>query len=218
MTVLPFDVPVVPDQPEAQDWVLEELSKPQYQAARPTLWDQLIDGLIEWITSFQIGTVQGPPAFGLGIVIVLVAAALVVALIVFGRPRLNKRSKVSGSIFGDDDVRTAAQLRDAAARAAAAGDWASAITELFRSIARNLSEREMLITFPGTTAHEFGVRGGRLFPDHTDALSAAAASFDRVRYLGGAGSREEYEQVAALERALRNARPALDPALSAVSG
>ena len=31
---VPFDVPVVPDQPEGQDWVIEELSKPQYQAAR----------------------------------------------------------------------------------------------------------------------------------------------------------------------------------------
>ncbi len=160
--------------------------------------------------SFQIGGVQGPPAFGLGVVIVLVVAALIIALLVFGLPRLNRRSKVAGAIFGDEDDRTAAAAADVAARAAAKEDWATAITELFRSIARNLAEREMLITFPGTTAHEFGSSGGRLFPAHADDLRKAAASFDDVRYLGGSGSREEYEQVDRLERAFRTARPAID--------
>jgi hypothetical protein len=218
VTVLPFDVPVVPDQPEGQDWVIQELSKPQYQAARPTLWDQILDAILNWLGSFQIGGVQGPPAFGLGIVILLVVAALVVAILVFGLPRLNRRSKVAGAIFGEDDLRTAAQLRDVAARAAAAGDWATAITELFRSIAKNLAEREMLITFPGTTAREFGARGGRLFPAHAADLASAAASFDGVRYLGAAGSREEYERVDRLERAIRAAKPALDPADAVVAG
>lgn len=207
LPVLPFDVPVVPDQPEGQDWVLEELAKPQYQAARPTLWDIIIDAILDWLGSFQIGGIQGPPAFGLGVVIVLAVAALVIALVVFGLPRLNRRSKVAGGLFGDDDERTAAELRDVAAKAAAAGDWVTAITELFRSIARNLAEREMLITFPGTTAHEFGESGGRLFPSYADDLRTAAASFDGVRYLQGIGSREEYEQVDRLERALRTAKP-----------
>lgn len=210
MIALPFDVPVVPDQPEGQDWVIQELSKPQYQAARPTLFDQIIDAFLKWLQSLRIGGVEGPPAFGLGIVIVILVGALIIALVVFGLPRLNRRSKVAGAIFGDDDDRSAAQLRDVAARAAANGDWATAITELFRSIARNLAEREMLISFPGTTAHEFGESGGRLFPTHAGDLRTAAASFDAVRYLGGNGSRDEYEQVDRLERALRSAKPAVD--------
>jgi hypothetical protein len=213
MIWLPFDVPVVPDQPEGQDWVIEELSKPQYQAARPTLWDQIIDWILRWLGSFQLPTGEGgpgTPTFGLGVVIVIVVAALIIALLVFGLPRLNRRSKIGGGIFGDEDDRSAAELRDVAARAAAVGDWATAITELFRSIARNLAEREMLISFPGTTAHEFGNSGGALFPAHADALRTAAASFDEVRYLGGSGSREEYEQVDRLERALRSARPVVD--------
>lgn len=210
MILLPFDVPVVPDQPEGQDWIIEELSKPPYQAARPTLWDQIIDAFFDWLNSFQIGGVGGPPAFGLTALIVVAIVALIIAILVFGLPRLNRRSAVDGALFGDEDNRTAAQLRDVAARAAAAGDWATAITELFRSIARNLAEREMLISFPGTTAREFGASGGRLFPAHADDLRRAAASFDEVRYLGGSGSREEYEQVDRLERALRTARPAVD--------
>lgn len=202
------DVPVVPDQPEGQDWVIQELSKPQYQAARPTLFDQIVNAILDWLLGFRIGGIEGPPALGILVVILLVAAAVVAAVLIFGLPRLNRKSAVSGALFGEDDQRTAAQLRDVAARAAAAGDWATAITELFRSIAKNLAEREMLVSFPGTTAREFGVRGGDLFPAHADALTAAAAAFDSVRYLGGTGSRDEYEQVDRLERSLRTARPA----------
>lgn len=204
----PFEVPVEPDQPEGQEWVIQELSKPQYQAARPTLFDEIVRSILDWLGSIRLGGLEGPPALGLLIALVLIVAAVAIGILVFGLPRLNRRSQVAGALFGDDDARSAAQLREDAARAAARGDWPTAIAELFRSVARNLAERELLTTFPGTTAQEFGRRAGGMFPGQAEALRAAAATFDQVRYLGGAGSREDYERLLALERALRTAGPA----------
>ncbi|MFZ2964056.1 MAG: DUF4129 domain-containing protein, partial [Rhodoglobus sp.] len=125
----PFDVPVDPEPPEATEWLIEELAKPVYQAAQPTLFDRVAKAIGDWLNSLQFGSVEGPPAFGLGLVAVLVVAALVVAFLIFGMPRLNRRSAVTGALFGDDDDRTAARIRQDAEAAARRGDFGTAIAE-----------------------------------------------------------------------------------------
>ena len=213
MTVaLPLDVPVDPDAPEATQWLLDELSKPQYQAAQPTLFDRIAKAVSDWLNSLQLGSAEGPPALGLGVIILLVVAALVVAFLIFGLPRLGRRSRVTGSLFGEDDARTAARMRLEAERAAADGDYSGAVLEMFRAIARGLAERTIVTTTPGTTAHGFAVRAGVVFPEFSAGLTEAAASFDGVRYLGRTATREQYAAIADLERELRGARVPLTTA------
>ena len=207
---LPLDVPVDPDAPEATRWLLDELSKPQYQAAEPTLFDRIAKAVSDWLSSLQLGSAEGPPALGLGVIILIVVAALVVAFLIFGLPRLNRRSRVTGSLFGEDDARTAARMRLDAERAAADGDYTGAVLEMFRAIARGLAERTIVTTTPGTTAHGFAVRAGTVFPAHAAALTDAAASFDGVRYLGRTATQEQYTAIAGLERDLRGARVQLE--------
>lgn len=207
-----LDVPVDPDPPEATEWLIEELAKPVYQAAQPTLFDRIAKAIGDWLDSLQFGSVEGPPALGLGFVVVLVAAALVVAFLIFGMPRLNRRSTVAGALFGDDDDRTAARMRQDAEAAARRGDFGTAIAEMFRAIARGLAERAILTTNPGTTAHAFAARAGRTFPALAGRLGDSAAAFDDVRYLGRQGSEEAYRAIAALESELRAARANLEPA------
>lgn len=206
LAVWPVDVPVDPDRPEAHRLLQEELAKAEYQRAKPTWWDQLVGSFTDWLNSLSVGNAQGPPAFGLLVVLVIVIAVLVVAFLVFGLPRLNRRSTVTGSLFGDDDERSAAQMRSAAEAAASRNDWATAIAEMFRSIARGLAERTILSTSPGTTAHAFAGRAAKVFPQQFDELSAAAAAFDEVRYLGRPGSADQYQVVDQLERRLRAAK------------
>ncbi len=201
-----YDVPVDPDVEQAKDWLIQELSGPQYQAARPTLFDRLAQAFWDWLNSLQIGTVEGPPAFGLGIVLVLVVAAIVVALLVFGVPKLNRRSSVTGALFGEDDERDAASMRRDAQAAAARSDWSTAIAEMFRAIARGLAERGLVSTTPGTTASGFASRAGEVMPSLSGQLVASSTAFDEVRYLGRDGTREQYEQVAALEAEARRAK------------
>ena len=207
------EVPVDPEAPEAREWLIQELSKPEYQEAKPTWIDLLVNAFWEWIQSLQFGEVQGPPALGLGIIVAVIVVGLIVAFLVFGMPRLNRRSKVTGTLFGEDDDRDAAAMRKAAQDAAARGDYSTAVAELFRSIARGLAERTIVITTPGTTAHDFSLRAATSFPGFEGRLAEAAAAFDDVRYLGGDGTAEQYEALASLERDLRTARPVMDAAL-----
>lgn len=206
----PLDVPVDPTAPVAQQWLIDELSKPVYQAAKPTLFDRVAKAIGDWLNSFQLGTVQGPPAFGIGVIIVIVLAGIVVAFLIFGVPRLNRRSTVAGSLFGEDDARDSARIRQDAEAAARTGDYSTAVVEMFRAIARGLAERTIVTTSPGTTAHDFAGRAGVAFPPLTNRLADSAVAFDDVRYLGRPGTAEQFATITALERDLRSARPLLE--------
>jgi len=212
MIVGRFDVPVDPDAPEATNWIITELSKPAYQAAKPTLFDRFAKAISDWLQSLQLGDVQGPPALGIAVVIGFGIIGLIVGFLIFGVPRLNRRSAVAGALFGEDDARTAEQIRQAAENAAWRGDYSAAVTEMFRAIARGLSERTIVSTSPGTTASGFASRASAAFPDLRERLVASATEFDSVRYLNRPGTEEQYQRLAALEADLRAAHPLLETA------
>ena len=210
---VPIDVPVDPDAPEAREWLLDELSKQPYQTAKPTFFDlvaqQILDWLgdaLDWLSSPTGGGPTSDVPVWLLAVLIPVVLILVLAFLIYGLPRLNRRSRVTGALFGEDDVRDAVSLRKAAERAAAAGDYSTAIAELFRSIARGLAERTLVSTFPGTTAREFARRAAVAFPGEAEPLTTAASDFDGVRYLERDGTVEQWDAMVALERRLRTAR------------
>lgn len=201
------DVPVDPDGDQARQWILEELSRPEYQAAKPTWWDLLSKAFWDWLNSLTKGANGVLQAPLLVFLVIVIAAVIVAAFFIFGRPRLNRRSSVVGSIFGADENRSADALRRAASAAAARNNWTLAIEELFRALARTLSERVLVSTDPGTTARGFATRASAPFPQHTERLMASAAVFDGVRYLDRPGNQIDYEAIVGLERELRTARP-----------
>lgn len=212
MIAVRTEVPVDPDAPEATRWLVEELSKPAYQAARPTWFDLVSQAISDWLFSLRLGELEGPPALGVALVVLLVVVGLIVAFLVFGMPRLNRRSAVTGSLFGDDDARSAERIRRDAEVAAGTGDYSTAVVEMFRAIARGLAERTLVTTSPGTTARDFAGHTAVVFPSLAAELRAAAVAFDDTRYLGRTGTAEQYAQIAALETELRAARPRLVPA------
>ena len=112
-------VPVDPDADQARRWIVAELSKPEYQAAQPTLFDRVSAAFWDWLTSLDLsgaGVGRGPLLVAGA---VLLVAAIIAAYLIFGAPRLNRRSRVSGALFGVDDDRDAAAMRSAAESAAA---------------------------------------------------------------------------------------------------
>jgi hypothetical protein len=201
----PFDVPVDPDAPEARRWLEEELAKAPYQAARPTWFDRLSESILDWLGSLFSGTGPGAEGWLPVIVTVLVLAALVAAFWIFGMPRLNRRQREQSSLFGADDRRSAEDLRRAAQSAAAASDWDSAVTDMYRALARGLEERTVLRPLPGSTAHELAARAAAAFPEAGDRLATAADTFDAVRYLGKDAGERDFIAMADLERHLRSA-------------
>lgn len=205
------DVPVDPDAGEARRLLLDELAKAQYQQSQPTWLDRLATGFLHWLQSLTFSGSGGPPWTVLVVVAIVVLVALGIAFLVFGVPRLNRRSAVAGSLFGEDEDRDAAAMRAAASAAAAAGDYSTAVVELFRAIARDLAERTVLSVTPGTTAREFAARAGRAFPESASPLAVAGGSFDAVRYLGSVGTREQYQQLVAVDATIRASRATLEP-------
>jgi uncharacterized protein DUF4129 len=208
---LPLDVPVDPDGPEARRWLLDELSKPPYQSAQPSPFDQVVRVVEDWINSLinGLGSVEIP---GIGnllglVVVAIVVVLLVIAFLVFGLPRIGRRSSATAGLFAEGDIRDAAAMRRDAERAAASGDYTVAIAELFRAVARGLDERTLVSTFPGSTASDLAGRASEVFPDAAPRLALAAASFNGVRYLGATGTAAQWEQLVALERELRTAKP-----------
>ncbi len=214
--------PVDPTAGQARQQLAQELAKPQYQAARPTLLATIEKDLSNWF-QWLLAQVGGGPDVGLGpiltVIAIVVGVALLIGFLLFGIPRLNRKSTASFVLFGDEDDRDSAALRTAAERAAASGDYGTAIAELFRSIARSLAERGILTPFPGTTAQGFAAEAALSFPSAGPELIAVADSFDGVRYRGGAGTQAEWMAALSLDRTLREARPVIeDDVSSMVSG
>lgn len=202
------DVPVDPDGDQARQWIIEELSKPEYQASKPTWWDLLSKAVWDWLKSLHFGGGDALQVPMLGVLMVVIAAVIVGAFSIFGMPRLNRRSALVGSLFGVDEDRDSEALRRSAEAAAGQGEWTLAIEELFRALARVLMERVLVSTDPGTTARGFARRAGAVFPDHADRLTACAIVFDDVRYLGKLGTQSNYASLVELEKELRTARVA----------
>lgn len=219
-TVVRGAIPVDPDAPEARQWLREELAKAPYEAARPTWFDRLSTAVLDWFTSLTAPSADGFAAWVPLLLTVAVVVVVGAAILIFGLPRLNRRSKLASDLFGVDDRRTAADLRRAALAAASHRDWNLASAEMFRALARGLSERTILIVTPGTTAHSFAVRAAEAFPGEGVRLREAAELFDGVRYLGIEATEQRFLALAALESDLRAARPlhredpAQDPAQS----
>jgi hypothetical protein len=203
------EVPVEPDSDQATDWLINELSKAPYQAAKPTLFDRASKAFSDWLASLTIGDGNAIPTVVLVALIALVAIAIIAAIIVYGVPRLNRRSRHEDILFGEADYRTAAQLREAAEKAAAHEDFASAIADMFRAIARGLSERTLVTMTPGTTAHGFATRAAQVLPECSDELASSADIFDLVRYMRKPATRAQYDQLQALESRVRAAKPTL---------
>ena len=114
---------------------------------------------------------------------------------------------MAGTLFGDDDRRSADELRRSAAAAFAAGDWSTAVLERFRGLARGLDERTVADRLPGHDRDR--VRGSRRAARSRtsgQALAAAATVFDDVRYADRAATREEAETIAGLDERLAGAR------------
>ncbi len=200
-----LEVPVEPDAPDARERLLDELSDPAYAESQPSWFDLLSQAVLDWLSSLRLADGDGVPALALLIGGLLLAAAIAAAILIYGVPRWRARSGVGVELLGDRDRRTARQLRRDAERWAAAGDWARAIADRYRAVARALDERTLVAALPGTTAHGFARAAGRVFPAEAAALEAAADRFDGVRYLDRPGTADDYALVRALDDRLEAA-------------
>jgi hypothetical protein len=196
--------PLTPDGATAQQWARDELTDPAYAAAHPTAFDRFARSVQDFFTHLFDSGAPGDSGRWLAVIAcVVLVALLIIAVLLWGRPRARRRAAASDapSLFGDVEHRTAQQLRKAAAAAAERGDWDAAVILRQRALARGLAERGLLNTAPGTTVHGFARSAALVLPDLRDDLDAAATAFDDVRYLRLPGTPEGYARVAQVDDA-----------------
>ena len=92
-----FEPPVTPNGPTAQAWILKELAKPEYRASQPTWFDRAATAVRDWFNSLGAGAAPSIPGLGPIVVVVVVAVVLLIAFLVFGLPRLNRRSAIGAA-------------------------------------------------------------------------------------------------------------------------
>ncbi|MCT9818731.1 DUF4129 domain-containing protein [Microbacterium sp. W1N] len=205
-------LPLIPDADEARSLAEQELADPVYRAAEPTWFDRAAQAVLDFVVSLFSGDITAGAGAALAVgAIVLVGALLVVALVIWGRPRRAVRSRASADLFGEPEGRSAGELRRAAASAASARQWEEAMVLRLRAIARALAERVVVEPAPGATVHAFAREAGAVFPAEATALAEAADLFDDVRYLRRPGTPAGYASLTALDERLAAARPRTTP-------
>ncbi|PYC66468.1 hypothetical protein C7C46_31270 [Streptomyces tateyamensis] len=206
-------VPVTVPRDAARDAAREELQKAEYHRHDPTPVQRAINWLWERFTSL-LDRLGGPGHSGTtGLVVFLVLFAAIAGLLWWrlGRPR-RTAARDAALFTGQGGPRTAAEHRAAAERHAAAGEWADAVREQLRALVRDLEERTLLDPRPGRTADEAAIEAGRRLPEHARELRTAARVFDDIAYGGRTADQAAYQQLADLDRRLRQTRPTLTPA------
>lgn len=201
----------IPDGDEAREWAEQELSRPIYAEAKPTLfdlWAREIARFLADLFSPGAGGVMGP--WALIVVVLIVLAAMLLALLLWGTPRRSRAlASRRGGLLGADDGRSAAQLRADAERAARAGQFAEATILRYRALARGLLERDLIDPAPGATAQAIAREAAAIFSEEGAALVESASAFDDVRYLEHPGSAQRYAALRDLDERLRTHNPAL---------
>lgn len=195
---------------EARELARRELEKQIYQRDEPSWLERAWDDFTEWLRELTSqapdpgsqGSGGGWTSIAIIVVIALIATALVVWLM---RGRRNPRSRKDPLL--EDEPTTAVDHRDAAQRYAEAAQWAEAIRERLRAIARDLEERAVLAARPGRTADELAAEAGAAVPELAEELSAGVRIFDDVWYGDRPGTPEGYARMTELDERLRAARP-----------
>jgi hypothetical protein len=207
------DVPVVPDAAQGRAWAREELAGPGYE--RPGLIRRGLEWLLEHLQQLPLPHGNGS-ALTAAVLLLVVAAVVVWALRRGGGPLARRRATAGGAVF-EAGPRSAQQHRADADRAAAAGDWRTAVLERFRAVVRELEERGVVPEQPGRTAGETADAAGVRMPLLAVELRGGARLFGDVRYggrdpgPGGDAALRELDQRVRAARAERLAEGAAAP-------
>jgi Domain of unknown function (DUF4129) len=194
-------VPIEPGREQARAWAVQELSRREYQEARPGLIERALTWLWDRLNLLDLGT-GAPPTLGLVAIVLIVAGVVWYAIRRSGGLHRVARRPTAEVLPAEHT--TAADHRAAADRHAAAGRWDLAVVERFRAVAREFEEQALLDPQPGRTALEVARAGGRARPDLATALLRAAGSFDDVSYGHLAVGAAADEGLRALDDRLRN--------------
>jgi hypothetical protein len=183
-----------------------ELSKAIYHR-HESLAQRLLDAINRLLNDLYTAG-QSFPGGWWSVVALAALTALAVALVLARLGPLARAHREAGQAAPGGRPLSAADHRQRAATLASAGDYAAAILEAVRGIARQLEERGVLSPRLGRTADEIAAEAGLAQPAEAAALRDAARLFDDICYGERAGTADGYALVQSLDSRLQSARPA----------
>ena len=167
----------------AQSAARSELSKRAYHRNDPSLFERGLVWLLKRLGKVLDSSVNHAPGHGIGLLLIVAIIAGLVVLITARVGVLRRSRHVDTAIFSVEET-TAREHRENAQRFADTGEWALAVREWLRAIARELEQRGVLDPRPGRTAVELSREAGARLPALTDDLRMATAAFDAIWYGG----------------------------------
>lgn len=195
--------PLDPSPDEARSLLRRELVRPEYNEQDPM--QRLLDWLQRTIQS-GLETASTASALPTVLAILLFLALLVLLGWLVSRARRSAPAPASDRAVLTEQRFTAAQLRDRADAALAAGRTEDALVEGFRALTTRQIERGRLEDLPGATAHEVAESLAASFPHQRPRVADSAALFDLVLYGDRPATREQATRVLALDDELASAR------------
>jgi Domain of unknown function (DUF4129) len=183
-----------------------ELSKAIYHRHEP-LAQRLLDAISRLLNDLYTAGKSFPGGWW-SVVALAALTALAVALVLARLGPLARAHRDAGPVAAGGQPLSAADHRQRAAQLASAGDYAAAILEAVRGIARQLEERGVLSPRLGRTADEIAAEAGLALPAEAAALHDAAQLFDDICYGERPGTAGGYALVQSLDSRLQSARPA----------
>ena len=182
-----------------------ELSRREYDAARPPLVVRLVGRLLDELGRLLAAGGARVPGGRTGVVLLLLLLAGAVLLLVV-RLRPARGAPGRPELFATGGLLSAAEHRGLAIAAAARGEWADAVRERLRAVVRELELRGVLDPRPGRTAVEVARAGGAMVPALAEPLRRGSAVFDEVWYGGRTADATSYAVLVDLDRAVTSTR------------
>lgn len=199
----------------ARDAAREELSRGIYQAARPSLLEQVLDRLSTFINSNVDRLSQAAPGGLWGIIAVVVVLVAVVIVVRVKTGPLSRGARAGDPFAGFAAALSPAEHRRRADEHAAAGRYPEAVREFLRAIVRDLEDRAVLEPRLGRTADEVAYEAGRVLPQAAVDLQRAARMFDDVWYGARPATAAIVDDLRLIDRRVHTARPSQHKAVVA---
>ncbi|MBG6223729.1 hypothetical protein IWX63_000277 [Arthrobacter sp. CAN_A2] len=198
---------LTPDADEARRLLEEELARPPYVEAQPTIFERILAEVLRAIGGLLDGVGGLAPGPGT-LVLALGAVLIIIVAVVLIRPRLNARGrKQESAVFDDDATHSADHHRARAAARAADRDWNGAVAEVLRAVIRSAEERLVVADQPGRTATEAAAQLGAVFPPLSADVAWLAEVFNETHYGSGTASGDVYRRAAGIDAHLSSERP-----------
>jgi len=197
------DPPLDPSPDEARSELRRELVRPEYH--EQGLMQRFLDWLARMFQSGMDAATDAPPLPAFAAIALFAVLLVLLGWLVSRARRSAKASLPDGAVLTEERL-TAAELRQRAEAALAAGRTEDALVEGFRALTTRQIERGRLDDLPGATAHEIAESLASSFPRQRPRVDESAALFDLVLYGDRPATPAQATQVLALDDELAGAR------------